>query len=185
MSSACPALQMDSLPVELPRKPLTQLSLPYWYQLPTLLISLVAEWNSKCWKREDWTKSMEVLLENWSISEALTNNMDVVRRMGFSGGSDGKESACNEGDLGSVPVLGRSPREGNSNPLYYSCLENPMDGGPWQATVYGVAKSWTQLSNFIFHSSKKRCVLASIHKSKYLVIQTHSFAQLIDSLLHN
>ena len=46
-------------------------------------------------------------------------------------------------DLGSIPGLGRSPEEGNGNPLQYSCLENPMDGGTWQATVHGVAKSWT------------------------------------------
>ena len=50
------------------------------------------------------------------------------RRM-FPGGSDGKESACNVGDLGSIPGTGRSPGEGNGNPLQYSCLENPMDGG--------------------------------------------------------
>ena len=104
---------------------------------------------------------------------------------GFPGGSDGEESACSVGDLGSIPGPGRSPREGNGNPLHYSCLENPMDGGTWQATVYGVTKSWTRLSDFAFHPSERRCVLASIHKSKYLVIQTHSFAQLIDSLLHN
>ena len=53
---------------------------------------------------------------------------------GFPGGSDGKESACNVGDLGSVPGLGRSPGEGNSNPLQYSCLGNPMDRGAWWAT---------------------------------------------------
>ena len=57
------------------------------------------------------------------------------------GGSDGKKSACNAGDPGSNPGLGRSPKEGNSNPLQYSCLENPMDRGAWQATVHGVAKS--------------------------------------------
>ena len=51
--------------------------------------------------------------------------------MGFPGGSDSKESACNAGDKGSVPGLGRSPEEGNRNPLQYSCLENPMDGGVW------------------------------------------------------
>ena len=63
------------------------------------------------------------------------------------GGSDGKESTCNAGDLGSIPGLGRSPEEGNGYPLQYSCLENSMDRGTWQATVHGVAKSWTQLSN--------------------------------------
>ena len=52
------------------------------------------------------------------------------------------------GNMGSIPGLGRSPGEGNGNPLQYSCLENPMEGGAWQATVHGVAKSWTRLSNF-------------------------------------
>jgi len=51
------------------------------------------------------------------------------------------ESACNAGDIGSVPGLGRSPGVGNGNPLQYSCLENPKDRGAWQATVHGVAKS--------------------------------------------
>ena len=59
----------------------------------------------------------------------------------FPGGSDGKESACNFGDLGSIP--GRSPGERNGNPLQYSCLENSMDRGAWQATGHGVAKSRT------------------------------------------
>ena len=59
----------------------------------------------------------------------------------FPGGSDGKASACNAGDTGSIPGLGRSPGEGNGNPLQYSCLENHMDSGDWQATVHGVTKS--------------------------------------------
>ena len=66
------------------------------------------------------------------------------------GGSDGKASAYNAGDPGSIPESGRSPREGNGNPLQYSCLENPMDGGARWATVHGVAKSQTQLSNFTY-----------------------------------
>ena len=57
------------------------------------------------------------------------------------GGLDSKESACNAGDLGLIPRLGRSPGEGNGYPLQYSCLENPMDRGAWWATVHGVAKS--------------------------------------------
>ena len=61
--------------------------------------------------------------------------------MGFPDGSDGKESACNAGDPDSVPEWGRSPGEGNGNPLQYSCLENSMDRGTWWATVLGVAKS--------------------------------------------
>ena len=64
------------------------------------------------------------------------------------GGLEGKMSAYNAGDLGSIPELGRSPGEGNGNPLQYSCLENPMDGGAWEAAVHGVTKSWTQLSDF-------------------------------------
>ena len=60
---------------------------------------------------------------------------------GFPSGSDGKVSACNAGDQGSIPGLGRSPGEGNGNPLQYSCLENSMDGGAWWATVHGVAES--------------------------------------------
>ena len=68
--------------------------------------------------------------------------------MGFPGGSEVKASARNAGDLGSIPGLGRSPGEGNGNPLQYSCLENPMDRGAWWATVQGVAKSRTRLSNF-------------------------------------
>ena len=57
--------------------------------------------------------------------------------MGLPGGSDGKESACNAGDLGSTPGSGRSPGEGTGNPLQYSCLENSMDGGAWRATGHG------------------------------------------------
>ena len=68
--------------------------------------------------------------------------------MGFPGGSEVKASGCNAGDLGSIPGWGRSPREGNGNPLQYYCLENPMGGGTWWATVHGVAKSQTRLSNF-------------------------------------
>ena len=70
--------------------------------------------------------------------------------IGISGGSDGKESTCNVGDLGSIPGLGRCPGEGNSYPFQYSGLENSMDRGGWQATVHAVSKSWTQLSDFHF-----------------------------------
>ena len=66
--------------------------------------------------------------------------------LGFPGGSEDKASACNAGDLGSIPGLGRSPGEGNGSPLQYSCLESPMDRGAWWTTVHGVAKSWTRLS---------------------------------------
>ena len=63
----------------------------------------------------------------------------------FSGGSDGKASACNAGDPGSICGSGRYPGEGNGNPLQYSCLGNPIDRGAWEATVHGVAKTQTWL----------------------------------------
>ena len=64
--------------------------------------------------------------------------------MDFPAGLDGKESACNVGDLGSILGLGRSPGGGrHGSQLQYSCLENPMDRGAWWSTVYGVAKSQT------------------------------------------
>ena len=65
----------------------------------------------------------------------------------FLGGSDGKESACNAGDLGSVPGSGKSPGEGNGYPFQYSCLESSMDRGAWQAIVHGVIKSRMRLSD--------------------------------------
>ena len=61
--------------------------------------------------------------------------------MGFPSVSDGKESACNEGDLGSIPELERSPGEGNGNSLQYSCLEYSMDREAWRTMVHGVTKS--------------------------------------------
>ena len=71
--------------------------------------------------------------------------------MGFPGGSVGKESASNVGDLGLIPGLGRSPGGGHGNPFQYSCLENPMNRGFWRATVHGVTKSQTWLSNQAHH----------------------------------
>ena len=65
----------------------------------------------------------------------------IYTHMGLPGGSEGKESACNTGDLGLILVSGSFPAEGNDSPLQYFCLDNPMDGGTWQATVHGVTKS--------------------------------------------
>ena len=63
---------------------------------------------------------------------------DTENMVGFPGNSVVKKSACSAGDAGSIPGSGRSPGEGNGNPLQYSCLENPMDRGAWWATVHGV-----------------------------------------------
>ena len=73
--------------------------------------------------------------------------------LGLPGGSDGKESACNAGDPGSVPGSGGSPGEGNGNPLQYSCLENSMDRGSWWATVFGL-QSQTRLSDYHYYYCK-------------------------------
>ena len=81
------------------------------------------------------------------LSDFTSLSPHTYQYLGFPRGSEVKASASNAGDLGSVPGLGRSPGGGHGNPLQYSCLENPMDGGAWWATVHGVAKSRTQLSN--------------------------------------
>ena len=83
---------------------------------------------------------------------------------GFPGGSEGKASACNTGDPGSIPGSGRSPGEGNGNPLQYSCLGNPMDGGTWWATVHGVTESQMQLSDITF-TLPAVCLLLSTFSS--------------------
>ena len=70
--------------------------------------------------------------------------------LGFPGGSDGREYACNSGDPGWIPGLGISPGKGKNYPLQYSCLENFIDRGAWWATVQGITKSWTHLSDFHF-----------------------------------
>ena len=70
-----------------------------------------------------------------------------ISQMGFPGDSDSRGSACNARDLGSIPGWGRFPGREHDDPLQYSCLENFMDGGAWQTTVHGVAKSRTQLSD--------------------------------------
>ena len=89
----------------------------------------------------------------WKVEDTwcyLSKSFRAKLELGFPGGSEVKVSACNVGDLGSIPGSGRSPGEGNGNPLQYSGLENPMDGGAWWATAHGVAKSRTQLSDFTF-----------------------------------
>ena len=72
----------------------------------------------------------------------------TIKLLGFPGSSVSKESACNAGDLGLIPGWGRSSGEENGNPLQYSCLENSVDRGAWQATAHRVTQSWTQLKLF-------------------------------------
>ena len=86
---------------------------------------------------------------------------------GFPGGSDGKESASNAGDLGLIPGLGRCPGEGSGYPLQYSCLLNSMERGAWRATVHEVTKSWTRWSctNTHTHTNKLTLVVYKLIKN--------------------
>ena len=90
-------------------------------------------------------------LSDWSDLSILKTSLhiwgQVMCTKSFPSGSDGKESACYVGDLGSIPGWGRSPGDGNGNPLQYSCLENSLDKGVWWSVVHGVTKSWTQLTD--------------------------------------
>ena len=83
-----------------------------------------------------------------------------------------KESAYNVGDPGSIPGQGRSPGEGDGNPLQYSCLENPMDGEAWQATVRGVTKSWTRLSDFTFTFTQSYSIQCHLARSCFMSFST-------------
>ena len=85
---------------------------------------------------------------NWHLWATLR----ATTTLGFPGGSEVKASASNAGDLGSIPGSGRPPGEGNGNPLQYSCLENPTDGGAWWPPVHGVAESDTT-ERLYFHFS--------------------------------
>ena len=78
--------------------------------------------------------------------------------MGFSGGLDGKKIACNVGNPGLIPELGRCPGEGDGYPLQCSCLENPRDGGAWWAAIYRVAQSQTRLKRLSSSSSLIFCL---------------------------
>ena len=85
------------------------------------------------------------------LHEMLRTDKSIDIKMGFPGGSDRRESACNARDPASILGSGRSPGEGHGYPLQYSSLENSMDRGAWQVTVHGVAKSQTRLNSFHFH----------------------------------
>ena len=116
--------------------------------------SLSEPWNSNHpeWTlRQKWHFIIQInifLLWHQALSLMASFLTLTFLLWGFPGGSDCKQSACRVRDPGSFPGLGRSLGEGNANPLQYSRLENAMDGGTWQATVQGLAKCSTPLSNF-------------------------------------
>ena len=109
---------------------------------------LSRSWKLACFKTFPHAPSSVILISN------VTPRGSGLHHMEEGPFSDSKESACNAGDPGSIPVSGRCPGEGNGNPLQYSCLENSMDRGAWQATVHGVANCWDtieQLTLSPFH----------------------------------
>ena len=117
----------------------------------------------------------------WAAIYGVTQSRTRLKQLSisFPGGSEGKASVHNAGDLGLIPGSARSPGEGNGYPLQYSCLENPMDGGAWQATVHEVTKSLTQLSNFTFLSFLKLFynglvlfIIAELNKNYLIVLLT-------------
>ena len=117
-------------------------SIKFWCQILSeegyLLENLLTFSKGKFWKGLGMFRFKK-------INFTLTKNLEIITRViynlwGTLGGLDGKESACRAGDLDLIPGLGRSPGEGNGNPLQYSCLENPMDREAWTAKVHGVDK---------------------------------------------
>ena len=134
---------------------------PPYFPTSTASIEELGEWQLVQNIRKDLIKSYSLFCCSLSsvfkvlLGDALTQivtsssySVDLCSNLGFPDGSTGKESPCNAGDLGLIPGLGRTSGEGNANPLQYSCLENSIDRGAWLATVHGVAKSRTQLSDF-------------------------------------
>ena len=103
---------------------------------------------------------------------ARLQNQSSSYPLGFPGGSDGKESACNAGDLDSIPGLRRSSGEGNGYPLQYSCLENSMGRGAWWATIHKVPNSWIQLNRLSTHAYPS--LLASLCNPTSSLISAYS-----------
>ena len=119
-----------------------------WYEIFTLLpLNLnIMIWKIVClqWRLYIIVSSLDF----YYIMKHIVRNYVYVPHQGFPGCSEVKASAWNAGDTGSIPGWGRSPGEENGNPFQYCCLENPMEGRAWWATVHGVAKSRTRLSDF-------------------------------------
>ena len=111
--------------------------------IPGILLARTLEWVAISFSKRSQNQLIVISGrhekgEGWKIAKMVLNILKC-----FPCSSVGKESACNAGDPGSIPESGRAPGEGNGNPLQYSCLENPMDGGSRWATVHGVARSQT------------------------------------------
>ena len=106
--------------------------------------------SSRLWRRQLYKQSAATQY-GVAMEHSFLKKENAWEQRGFPGGSDRKESARNVGDPTTIPGPGRSPGEGNGNPFQYSCLENSMDRDTWRATVHGVEKSRTGLSDWHFH----------------------------------
>ena len=119
--------------------------------------SSIFAWEIPWTEEPGWLQSMgsQRVRHNWSdlaaaAAQGSIKSLFILNQSCLPGGSDSKASACNAGDLGSIPGSGRSPGEENGNPLQYSCLENSMGRGAWWATFLGISKSLTRLNDFTF-----------------------------------
>ena len=117
-----------------------------WIKWRFLLVSWNC-WETK-WLRTAGKNAKEQLTDNFMTFQSYWWKIKGLSSWeGFPGGSAVENLPASAGDVGSIPGSGRSPGEGNGNPLQYSCLGNPMDRGTWWTTVHGVTISWTWLSN--------------------------------------
>ena len=146
--------------------------------LPECKITLIPWWNT-FWKGfRQWVHSLILQSESiwgsercWEVPQEIRASQValVVKNPPANAGDIG-----DVGDVGSIPVSGRFPEEGNDNPLQCSCLENPMDGGAWRATVHRVAKSWTRLKRPSTHARERNLL-----KSESPISFSETFFQLI------
>ena len=121
-----------------------RVGVPWSYEAGTRPIGRAASWQvGRLSSSESEASSI-----HWQIRASRSRAMiKWIWHRGIPGGSDSKGVACNAGDPGLILGLGRSPGEGNGHPLQCSCLENSMNRGAWQATVHGLTKSWSWLSD--------------------------------------
>ena len=112
----------------------------YIWQLTGTRLADGQDWSGRKWEESSW-----ISVSNWKPRLLCVSRITS----GFPCGLAGKESACSARHLGSIPGSGRSPGEGNDNPLQYSCLKNSMDRGDWRATVRRIPKNQTQLKQLM------------------------------------
>ena len=130
-------------------------TLPVTSFIPIMQVVILVFWGEENDNSEVQSFKINMCIKIW-IPRHL-QYFELAIPNSFPGGSGVKASARNAGGLGSIPGSGRSPGEGNGNPLQYSCLESPRDGRAWQATVRWVTKSQTRLSDFTFFSFYTTC----------------------------